>query len=148
MKLKELLLELRELLNRNEYGAWIDPQNKVHPVASAGHQLFVEEYLVDQGYDINQIQELGPDQIYNIAFKLGFIRTMHHVVDKTGVVIQIEGNGKALKRAATVLWPTATQPDIQMININKVVSGVGHTNFKPFSIPSDLKALRTFLEAG
>ena len=147
MKLRELLLELRELLDRTEYGAWIDPQNKIHPVPHEGHQLFIEEYLVDQGYNPEQVVQLDYDQIYGIAFKLGFVRTMHEM-DIPGGGITIEGSGKALKRVASIIMATAVQPDIKLIGVNKAVSGDATTSFKQFIMPTQREELKLYLQSG
>lgn len=106
-----LLLELRELLDRTEYGYWIDPTNQPHPVETEGHYDWVEDNI--PGAEASRDQGIDP---YFFAFDQGYVRVMHP--HEEGV--NIEGTREAITRAARLIIPTIAQQDVEELMVDVI----------------------------
>lgn len=144
MKLNELLLlELREILDRTDYGSWIDTSsNQVHPVdRQGGHGDFIMAKLDQFGVPKQYIQ--SSHDLYTIGYAHGYVRTYHRPSDS----LTVEGMDDALKRAARIIMASAVQPDVKQVVVSKYtdLEQTDHTNMKAFNMPSDRQALAQYL---
>lgn len=105
MKLKQILLELREVLDRyNLYGYWIDSSNKLHPVGYFGHRKWIED---------NIPKENNRHIDYTDLFLDGYVRVIHEHPEE----LAVEGTREGLKRALPLIVPSLVQDDLEEIYI-------------------------------
>lgn len=144
MKVKELLLELRELLDRHgSYGAWIDANTgKVYPVKEAyGHQKFINRNL-------NKFEIPQPEYQSGVNSQVGFLTIAFHnnlirVAHERAHEINIQGKGEDIQKAARILIASIVQPDMDSAYINK--KG-GDDN--RFALPKQRREAIQFINAG
>ncbi len=137
MKLKQLLLELREILDREtNYGYWIGPDNKLIPVEETyGHEAIAGEYMDSQGEHY-----MEP---YTYMFQNGFVRISH----ENPSYINVEGRKDDLKRVAHILAPTFSQPDITKAVLERLdEEGIGKLAYNTFRLPSESGRAIAFLK--
>ena len=99
MRLFELeqIQEVREYLNTNEYGAWID--TKANKVISIPNWSVHHDYLLSR-WDLPVNTE---EDLYDRAYNNGLVRIVHEIEGYLGV----EGNLKEIKKAWKFIRPTA-----------------------------------------
>jgi hypothetical protein len=140
MKVREILLELSEVLDRHSYyGAWIDANTgKVYPIKEAyGHLKFINHHKT---YGDLKIPPSKPNAGYlTVAFYNNLIRVAHDRAHE----MNIQGNGEDLQKAARILIASIVQPDVDSVYINKAG---GEDN--RFGLPEDRRAAIQFINAG
>ena len=116
MKLKHILFEFREIIDRyGNYGQWIDTRTgDIHPVKDEfGHVKFLsqnhEELFKGANLDLNDVPNL-----YVAAYQNGFVRVTHPAHDRE---VAFTGHPETLKRALSIILPTAAQRDLDFVSI-------------------------------
>ena len=94
MKLHELLLELKEILNRTEYGEWIDSNTgNVYLIEQfQGHEHWLETVFYPEILKKEPPSMLDNENSYMVALKYGLVRISHPVYYQ----LNIEGLTKAV----------------------------------------------------
>lgn len=136
--LKKLLLEYKELLNRNIYGEWITNANEIIPVLGA-HGTALSKYY---GY--------GPDytsfyELYERAMSEGWVRVVHPSPKELG----FEGTRKAVKRVLKIIRPSISQADIETVNFT-IVSDTNPEKYiksERFFMPKERSRLIDFMNS-
>ena len=152
MKLRELLLEFTEKIDRTVYGAWLDSNQTPHEVPTENHHGWMLNYLRQNipKEQLNQAtNEHGMfDGVYQLGYQLGFLRLIHPPMRKRpSSTIQIDGTPEAIKRATQTIMVSASQPDVKQIHIVKH-RRPGVEDYKAFQIPTENNELRSFLQGG
>lgn len=133
MKVREILLELSEVLNRHgtgQYGAWIDSNSgKIHYVEEFGHADFMEK----------NFPESKRTDAYTHAYQIGLVRVEFNRPQE----LNVEGKGEHIQNIARILISTIVQPDMDECNIEKVGKGM-----KGFGLPEDRREAIQFINAG
>jgi hypothetical protein len=143
VKVREILLELAEVLDRHsagQYGAWIDSNTgKIYYVEEFGHANFMER----------NFPESKKTDAYTHAYQIGLVRVEFNRPQE----LNVEGKGKDIQKIARILIATITQPDMDECNIEKI-SGVGYaphrkgSGYKGFGLPEDRRAAIQYINAG
>jgi hypothetical protein len=143
MKIKEILLELREILNRTDYGAWINTNTQeIYPVTKqGGHIDFITIKLPEWNIPKEYLKNS------NLYYYVGYAHGLVRAVFKPSTDIQFEGMAKDLRKISRMIVVSAAQPDVQIVRINKLhdLEDAGHSNFKTFIMPNELNELKTYL---
>ena len=134
MKVREILLELAEILDRHgRYGSWIDSNTKkIYPVGEFEHAGFIDQ---------NFPESRGTGS-YDYAFANGLVRVVHPQTE-----LNVEGNPEDIKKISRMLIATIVQPDIEEVNITHTDSK-GNRKSKGFGLPEDRRAAINFINAG
>jgi hypothetical protein len=144
MKVREILLELSEILDRHaSYGAWIDANTrKVHPIKEPyGHMKF-----------INKMRAYNPDMLkippsdngekagyLTVAFYNHLVRIVHERSNE----LNIHGNGEDIQNIARILIASIVQSDMDSVYINK--NGVQDNRF---ALPTQRREAINFINGG
>lgn len=142
MKLKELLLELAEVLDRHgTYGAWINSNTKeIYPLKKMGdHANFI-----DQKFGAKYGQHLKTEEDrYVLGFTAGLVRIAHGMPK----FVYVDGVAKDLKKVGSIIAATMAQPDVEEVYINKIPSLQQATsmNQKTFHMPQDRGAALRYI---
>jgi isopentenyldiphosphate isomerase len=143
MRIKELLLELREVLDRTYYGAWIDANTRQsHPIdKQGGHIDFIKTKLHEWGIPEEYLQ--NTTQYYMVGYAHGWVRAQFRPIDDA----QFEGMASDLRKIGRIILATAVQPDVRVIRVTKFtdLEDTSHTNFKTFTVPSEIPELKAYL---
>lgn len=132
-----LLLELREILDRYaHYGHWIGPNNEVHPVGGEQHRTWLR---------MNLLPKLDPqvskqDNLYSLAFKLGFVRLEH----QDPGTLSVEGFAKDLTRAYRILRQSFAQDDLDAVRVDVIPDRGASRDYRIFYLPNDKSKLMSF----
>ena len=113
MKVREIILELREILDRTNYGCWYNPETtEVEYVRVHGHDQWMEEYLLKS-------EGLVGGQDYETVFDEGIERGWVRIVfSEQGAVINIQGRSEAIRKGARTLLATCMQPDVDPVYLS------------------------------
>ena len=127
MKVREILLELAEILDRfANYGSWIDSNTgKIYPVEEFKHADFIEQ----------NFPESKKTSSYKYAFANGLVRIVHKYKYELGV----EGTPEDIRKIARMIIATIVQPDMEEVNITHINS-LGDRQSKGFGLPEDRRA--------
>jgi len=142
MKIQELLLELREILNRTVYGSWINANTgSIDDVKFEGdHVKYIRSHLAKWGIPESYIK--SSDDYYTIGFAKGLVRTIY----RPEGTLTVDGLSKDLKKISPIILASAAQDDVNIVAVNKVNRlGDTTTNTKIFSMPRQRKELQLFL---
>jgi len=132
MKVREILLELAEILDRFKYyGSWIDSNTgNIYPVDEFKHAEFIEQ----------RFRESKKTSAYEYAFANGLVRIVHKYKYELGV----EGKPEDIQKIARMLIATIVQPDMEEVNITHINS-LGDRKSKGFGLPEDRRAAIQFV---
>ena len=128
MRAKEILRELREYMNHDDYGAWVDSgTGKIIPVKNkAGHAKAIERmYGVKVGSSAEAYQVGYDHGLVRVGFKgleMGRQRGMY-----------ISGKAEDMKKVAHILLASAMQPDVYVVMLDQVDNPSAH---KSFTLPA------------
>lgn len=121
MKINEIvsesfLFELREYINRDVYGAWIQVgSNRVYDVTvKLGHKKFVnnnKELFFPENPNTNTVREYLP------LYKGKWVRVVTYKSKMDGGVLGLEGTFNALKNTKRVWMPTVSFIDLVTISL-------------------------------
>lgn len=131
MRLFELeqIQEVREYLDTNNYGSWIDARTReIIPVERHAHQDYIR-----QRYGLDNVE-----QAYRQAFKDNLVRVVHINPGQ----IEVQGSSVAIKAAWEIIRPTAMR--MQDIHI-EIYNGPNRLDFKKFELPKERSELRRFI---
>lgn len=133
MKVREILLELAEVLNRHgQYGAWIDSHTKeIYPVQQHKHAGYIEQHF----------PESKRTDSYSYAFmEMHWVRVEY---SRAGT-LNIEGMDEDIQRIAPILIATIVQPDMDEVSVRK-----NHERYSPnersFGLPEDRRDAIQFI---
>ncbi len=147
MKIKELLLEVREVLDRFIYGYWIGPRNELIPITTSfgGHEMYVREHLGPQF-------ELGMHDRYDeyaLAHREGYIRIVHDSPES----LSASGLAGDLRRVAPILLLSLRQPDIEYFYVDvfppirDIRNPIYPATSKEFQLPGQIGEAIRFLKS-
>lgn len=142
MKIQELLFELREVLNREMYGSWINANtSSIDDIKHEGdHAKYIKSHLIEWGIPESYIK--SSNDYYTIGFAKGLVRTLY----RPKGTLTIDGLSKDIKKISSIILASAAQDDVNMVAVNKVNKlGDTTTNTKIFSMPRQRKELQLFL---
>lgn len=142
MKIQELLLELREVLNREMHGSWINANtSSIDDMKYEGdHAKYIKSHLIEWGIPESYIK--SSDDYYTIGFANGLVRTLY----RPKGTLTIDGLSKDIKKISSIILASAAQDDVNTVAVNKVNKlGDTTTNTKIFSMPRQRKELQLFL---
>ena len=148
MKVRELLLELAEVLNRHaSYGSWIDSNTgKIYPVEKmGGHAKFIISKLKEYGFPAHLAN--SEENLYVVGFKKGLVRITHLRPHS----LTAEGMGEDIKSIVRILAASMAQQDLSSIHIDKVmniVNALDNTDSRSFSLPEQRREAIQFINAG
>jgi hypothetical protein len=132
MKVREILLELAEVLDRHShYGEWIDANTKkIFPVDTYGHEDFIKN---------NKDKLEIPQNVY--AFnEVGFHNNLVRVMHKPASSINVQGKSNDIEKIANILVASIIQPDVDSAYIDKIGKGS-----ERFELPADRRAAIQFI---
>jgi hypothetical protein len=127
MKVRELLLEYREVLDRHgHYGAWINAETKeIQYVKKYRHMDFIEKTYPES------LSYAGPMGAGGYAFEHHLVRVEH----SRGSELNIEGVGSDIQKISRILIATIVQPDLDEINVHKHINlQTGQADSKRFVV--------------
>jgi len=126
MKVRELLLELAEILDRHSsYGAWIEANSgKIHPVESHGHGKYLKQHFPHKS-----------------AFDYNLVRIVHANRGE----LNVQGKAQDIQKIARIIISTIVQPDMDSLHIRKMDNPDGR---RFFALPEDRRAAIQFINAG
>jgi len=120
MKINEIILnELKEYINPNSYGAWINTNGKVDNVDS--HQSWLHHII-------------GPSMSYKLAFEKNWVK-----ITNKKIILFIQGDLNNIRKTFKFWWPTAIS------KLTVVIESSDSNYYKEFIIPDDkAKLLKDF----
>lgn len=135
MKVWELLLELREYLNRHEnYGAWIDSNTgKIHHVKNDfEHAEFIEQ----------NFPESKKTDAYTYALENGLVRV---AFNKDKDELNIEGTPESIRKSARIILSTIGQEDVHRVNIAHTDPKNWDRNERGFNLPNQRQEAQAYI---
>jgi hypothetical protein len=165
MKVKELLLELSEVLDRHShYGAWIDSRtDEIYYVKEMGHPTFITDVIEygtpEQNYGVKYVKYKNIElrvpsedeypygfteqDLYSIAFMNGLVRIVFE-----GNNMGVEGQGEDIKHCARIIAASMAQPDFIMLYIEKFDAHGDKVASDSFEMPRHRRQAIKFINAG
>jgi hypothetical protein len=142
MKVKELLLELSEVLDRQgTYGSWIDSNTKkIYPLNKMGdHAKFIDKKFGEKYGEHLKTEE----DRYRLGFLAGLVRIAHGIPK----FVYVDGVADSLKKVGPIIAGTLAQPDVEEVYINKIPSTkqLSHFDQKTFHMPHDRGAALRYI---
>jgi len=118
MKINEIILnELKEYIDPNMYGAWINIDGRIDNVTKYEHlEWFIDKY--GESFD----------NVFSQAFKDGWVRIVN--TTKNGD-FSIEGKQENIKKTFKLWWPSAIKSK------RVIISNANSGKFKIYNIPVD-----------
>lgn len=140
----QMLLELREILDRSRYGCWIDSKTmQIHYVEDYKHVTFLKNYMLKHNLaPAESIKQAHNDLVYQTGFSLGWVR----VVTETNHVIGIEGLKKSIEKVAIILLSSCMQPGVVRVHVDRKETAGAPPSGKTFSLPERRRDLMMYLK--
>lgn len=141
MRVREILLELAEVLDRHQYGSWIDSNTKkIHPVGREEHLDFIKAH--QDYFRPDQVKKYNSqmNNMYHAAFEKGYVRIEH---SRPGE-LNVQGNGADIAKIAPMIIASIVQPDMEEVNIEKDDKG----QYQGYGLPEDRREATQYIRAG
>ena len=147
MKVKEIILELREILKSQHYGAWLNSNTKeAYYVDEYQHRPMLRD-IIRQEYDIDTEEEWGEDgnPANQFAFSVGYIRLVFGAGGGSGM--ENEGTRESFTKASAVLLASVLQQGIDRITMDLRTPEDGtYLGHKTFMLPNERRELMMFIK--
>jgi len=140
MKVREILLELSEVLNRQQhYGYWIEADTgKLHPVQDEEHVDYMKRHLAGTG-DHSHANK-PPHEVYDKGFEMGWVRVNHN----SPYELNVQGKASDIQQIARILAPTIAQREMESAYIDKVDTNKSGR----FDLPEERRSAIQFINKG
>lgn len=142
---EQLLLELREVLDRQYYGAWIHADTKkIQYIDKMQHVQTMQVKLIDDyGLPPNEVRSANRDKIYSLGFATNHVR----IVFAGWESIQIEGVKDDIVKISQMLLASCLQSNVDTVWVDRhdTPESPSHGN-KGFDMPVDRRNLMMFLK--
>ena len=145
MRAKEILRELREIMDRTKYGAWVDAKNmKVYPVDKYGHIDFIKKIAMQKhGLTFSDLDGLKDEDFYKLGFGDHLVRVNFPERSRIG----IEGTSADIQKVANILLATCVQPDVDVVYVDKHDTATADSSGnKVFFMPERRRDLMMYLK--